>query len=80
MTTTLDTTVITVGETDYGLGESDRVTFVDTKYRVDEHDNLHVYSDLIGNVGSFPREHWRAVSRGGSYSYNGAAKNTEVHQ
>lgn len=42
---------------------SDRVTFVDTKYTLDEGD-LHVYRDGDGNAASFPRGSWRAVVRG----------------
>jgi hypothetical protein len=62
--TSMDTTVITVGETDYGVGASDRVTFVDSDFMVDERGDLYVYRKPGGNVGSFPHSTWRAVVRG----------------
>ena len=74
----MDTTVITVESANYGLGESYRVTLVDTEYKVDERGDLHVYRKPDGNVASFPRDHWRAVIRGGSIAWNGDDKLTEV--
>jgi len=59
----MDTTVITVESADYGVGETDRVTFVGSKYVIDERGDLHVHNQT-GNVGSFPHGSWRAVLRG----------------
>lgn len=59
----MDTTVITVESADYGVGSTDRVVFVDSKYVIDDTGTLHVHRGE-GNVGSFPRGAWRAVLRG----------------
>lgn len=61
----MDTTVITVDEADYGVGVTDRVVFVDSKYVIDDAGTLHVHRQSSdGNVGSFPHGTWRAVLRG----------------
>lgn len=61
----MDITVITVEPADYGVGESDRVTFVGSKYHVSEDGTLHIQGGgHQGNVAAFPRGHWRAVVRG----------------
>lgn len=62
----MDTTVITVEPTDYGVGETDRVVFVDSKYQVDPIGTLHVYRrDEDGNVAAFAAGTWTTVLRGG---------------
>jgi hypothetical protein len=61
--TIMDTTVITVEPADYGVGATDRVTLVDSKFTVDERGDLYVYCG-DGNVGAFPHGSWRAVLRG----------------
>ena len=58
----LNTTVI-VDDVDLGVGETDRVVFVDSKYVVDDEGNLHVHRN-DGNVGTFPKGSWRFVIRG----------------
>lgn len=60
----MNTTVITVDAHDYGVGESDRVVFVDTKYHKDERGDLHIQKDKDGNVACFPHGTWLAVLRG----------------
>lgn len=60
----MDTTVVTVEPADYGVGETRRVTFPDSKYLVDERGDLHIHGDS-GNVGAFPHGSWRAAIRGG---------------
>lgn len=60
----MDTTVITVDETDFGVGASDRVTLVDSNFTVDERGDLFVFRKESGNVGAFPSGTWRAVVRG----------------
>lgn len=62
----MDTTVITVEPTDYGVGETDRAVFVDSKYQVDPIGTLHVYrKDEDGNVAAFAAGTWTTVLRGG---------------
>ena len=60
----MDTTVITAASADYGVGDTDRVTFVDSQYTVGEQGDLHVFRRPEGNIGSFPKGAWRAVIRG----------------
>lgn len=67
----MDTTVITVDEADYGVGATDRVTFVDSKYTMGEDGSLHVYRGQDGNVASFPPGKWRAVIRGNPVTARG---------
>lgn len=75
--TSMDTTVITVTPADFGLGESDRVTMVDSEYTVDSSTgDLHVFRKGHGNIASFPKDHWRAVIRGGSIAFNGTQVTT----
>jgi hypothetical protein len=60
----MNTTVITVDVTDYGVGETDRVTFVDTKYHKADDGDLHIQRDNDGNIACFPKGTWRSVVRG----------------
>lgn len=76
-TTTMDTTVITVEPADYGVGETDRVVFPDSKYVIDNENNLHVHRPE-GNVGSFPAGKWRAVIRGDLGNQGGLTHVTPV--
>jgi hypothetical protein len=73
----MNTTVITVEEADFGVGLSDRVMFVDSKYTVDEQGFLHVFSEGgVGNVASFPSGSWRAVVRGNPQPSSGVTEVT----
>jgi hypothetical protein len=61
----MNTTVITVEETDFGVGTSDRVTFVDCSWHIDEHGTLHIVREgRKGNCGAFAHGSWRAVVEG----------------
>ena len=70
----MDTTVITAASANYGVGDTDRVTFVDSQYTVDEQGDLHVYRRAEGNVGSFPKGEWRAVIRGNPQPSSGTTQ------
>ena len=67
----MNTTVITRDEMDYGPGPSNRITFVDSKYVVDKDTGALTVYRGDGNVGTFPKDEWRAVLCGDVLSESG---------
>lgn len=59
---TVNVTVITAEEIDYGTGPARRWVFVNAKYTTDAQD-LHVFRDGEGTIASFPQGSWVSVVR-----------------
>ncbi len=58
----MNTIVITADPLDVGAGSSDRLTFADCGWHVDEAGTLHIKrANERGNRAAFGAGHWRAV-------------------
>ncbi len=69
----MNTTVITVDAADYGVGTSDRVTFVDCTWHIDDQGTLHIKREnQRGNCAAFAAGTWVSVVEGNLFTEGSA--------